>query len=84
LRWLGTTLGTGPSTDFNQSSSASKGTTGLLLLQRVDEPYDLDFGDEPGAKAFVLRGVNDFFTVSITNIVGTSPLLNFWCEWTEE
>lgn len=47
-------------------------------------PYEMDFGDEPGAKAFVLRGVNDFFTVSIANDSVTNPSINFWCEWTEE
>jgi hypothetical protein len=48
-------------------------------------PYLLDFGDEPGAKAFVLRGTSDFFTVSISAIIAVgAPLINFWCEWTEE
>ena len=47
-------------------------------------PYILDFGDEPGSKAFVLRGVNDYFTVSIATITAAAPLISFWCEFTEE
>jgi hypothetical protein len=45
---------------------------------------DWTFGDKPGARAFVLRGTGDYFTVSLGTIAGTAPVADFWAEWTEE
>jgi len=58
---------------MSESSSSAGG-------HRIDVP----FGNNPGGKAFVLRGTGDYFTVALTAFAGTAPIAEFWCEWTEE
>ena len=59
-----------------------------LLLQAaptvVPSHTEFYFGNTPGAKAFVLRGTGDYFTVSLAGTLPATPVMDFWCEWTEE
>jgi hypothetical protein len=49
----------------------------------VLQPFVSEFGTAPGARAFVLNGVNDFFVVSIVGAINGN-VCEFWVEWTEQ
>jgi hypothetical protein len=55
------------------------GNTSTQLLN-----LDMEFGDDPGAKTWTLRGTSDFFTVSLAGTLPSNPLISYFCQWTEE
>jgi hypothetical protein len=58
------------------------GLTGNTIAQLSD--VDMEFGSDPGEKAWTLRGTSEFFTVSLAGTLPSSPLISYSCSWTEE
>lgn len=46
--------------------------------------FEMDFGNFPGGKGFVLNSASDYFTIQLAGTLPTTPTMDFWCEWTEE
>jgi hypothetical protein len=58
------------------------GTSGSGQVSAV--PLVFDFGFAPGAKSSVLRGVNDYLTVTLSGVLPSVSYIAFWLEWIEE